>query len=145
MFKDNRKFAYRNAAFIGTACRIAHIVPVTVTESSLVFYADLENFTFVPWLNLSVALEDWVEGRDYGVYSKFTDDDNVPTSTSFIIINEPQNNQDFPSNDYIDTLIHSPPTGPAWKGNMLIFKINPLEIVDVVEDDIPVIRHLITL
>lgn len=111
----------------------------------MVFYADLENFTFVPWLNLSVALEDWVEGRDYGVYSKFTDDDNVPTSTSFIIINEPQNNQDFPSNDYIDMLIHSPPTGPVWKGNMLIFKINPLEIVDVVEDDIPVIRRLITL
>ena len=67
-----------------------------------------------------------MEGHNYDVYSKFADDDNVPASTLFIIINVLQNNEDLPLNDYINVLIHNQAMQPAWKGNVLVFKINPL-------------------
>lgn len=143
--KDDRIYAYRNAALVGTGCRTTHIVPVTLTESPTP-HPDLEDLTLVPWLTLSALTDKQIEGRDYDVYSTFADDDNIPAENRFIIIHEEQTNRDLPTNEYINVLLHNYSRQQPWKGNVMVFKTTTgVEIIDVNEADIPLIKRLVTL
>lgn len=120
-------------------------MPVTLTESPTA-HPDFQDFDLGPWLNLCSSPEQWVEGRDYDIYSTFANDDNVAAPTRFIIIHDPQTNEDLAANEYINVLLHNQPAKHPWRGNLLAFKTTTgVEIVDVEKGDIPLIKRLVTL
>jgi len=106
----------------------------------------LDDFNVQPWIRLDKDFNDWVEGEDYDVYAHFASNDNVPIGVRYIILHEPQDTTTSLENKYIHALKHRNVEGMPWLGNLLIFKTGwGMEVTNINNEDLPLIKRLITL
>lgn len=70
----------------------------------------------------------------------------MPPGVRYVIVQDSQQTNTLPENEYIYALKHYNDEGTPWLGNLLVFKTcQGLEVEHIEERDLPLVKRLVTL